>query len=143
MADTQKNPYPTIDIIIEVEGTGIVLIERRNEPYGWALPGGFVDVGETLEDAAIREAKEETSLDVELICQMHAYSAPKRDARFHSIAVVFVGAAEGTLQAGDDAKNAAIYTEKTLPENIAFDHRSIIKDYFRWKREGFSIFEFI
>ncbi|OGQ58230.1 MAG: NUDIX hydrolase [Deltaproteobacteria bacterium RIFCSPLOWO2_02_FULL_53_8] len=137
----QKNPYPTVDIIIELDGGGIVLIERKNPPYGWAIPGGFVDAGESLEDAARREALEETSLDVRLIAQIHAYSDPKRDPRFHTIAVVFVATASGSPVAQDDAKNCAIFTEDTLPKQLAFDHASILRDYFRWKREGWRVFE--
>lgn len=134
------NPLPTVDIIIETKG-GIVLIERRNKPAGWALPGGFVDEGESLEDAARREAQEETNLRVRLKCQLHAYSDPKRDPRFHTVSVVFVAKADGDPRAGDDAKNAAVFTESDLPEDIAFDHAAIISDYFRWKREGFKIFD--
>ncbi len=137
--DDIKTPLLTIDIIIEVTG-GIVLIERKYPPNGWALPGGFVDVGETLEAAAIREAKEETSLDVELTCQMHAYSEPTRDARFHTVSVVFVASAKGTPIGADDAARTDVFSEDTLPKEIAFDHAQIIKDYFRWKREGFDIF---
>lgn len=135
-----KNPAPTVDIIIEVGG-GIVLIERKNDPHGWALPGGFVDYGETLEDAARREAEEETSLKVRLKRQLHAYSDPSRDKRKHTISIVFVAEAEGTPDGQDDAKTAAIFTEKTLPSPIAFDHAKILSDYFRWKREGWGVFE--
>jgi ADP-ribose pyrophosphatase YjhB (NUDIX family) len=124
-----KNPFPTVDIIIRI-GNGIVLIERKNPPHGWALPGGFVDYGESLEKAAIREAKEETSLDVRLISQLGAYSDPERDPRHHTISVVFIAEADGTLKAADDALNAKIFTLDTLPENLAFDHRKICMDYF-------------
>lgn len=134
-----RNPVPTVDIIIETKG-GIVLIERKNPPAGWALPGGFVDYGETLEDAAVREALEETSLKVRLKCQLHAYSDPKRDARLHTISVVFVAEAEGTPVGKDDAKKAAIFTENNLPKPLAFDHAKILEDYFRWKREGWGVF---
>lgn len=139
-----KNPCPTVDIIIEASsgaGRGIVLIDRKNPPYGWALPGGFVDYSESLEAAAIREAKEETSLDARLVCQMHVYSDPDRDPRFHTIATVFVAEAEGRLQAGDDARDARVFAEKELPPNLAFDHERIIRDYFRWKKKGFKVFE--
>lgn len=141
MAEEYRNPVPTVDIIIEVEG-GIVLIERKHPPAGWALPGGFVDYGETLEDAAKREALEETSLTVKLKCQMHAYSDPRRDERKHTISVVFVAEAQGSPAARDDAKNAAVYTENTLPKKLAFDHAKILYDYFRWKKEGWRVFEF-
>jgi len=128
----RKNPVPTVDIIIECND-GIVLIKRKNPPAGWALPGGFVDYGESLEAAAIREAKEETGLDIELVRQFHAYSDPSRDARFHSITMVFIAKSQGTPTAGDDAGEARIFFEDNLPENIAFDHRNILMDYFEGK----------
>jgi ADP-ribose pyrophosphatase YjhB (NUDIX family) len=124
-----RNPYPTVDIIIEIDG-GIVLIERKNPPHGWALPGGFVDWGESLEDAAVREATEETSLDVTLDRQFHAYSDPSRDPRHHTITVVFVAQATGTPKAHDDAVNLGIFTQDTLPSPIVFDHATILDDYF-------------
>ncbi len=135
-----RNPVPTVDIIIEVGKRGIVLIERKNPPYGWALPGGFVDYGESLEEAACREAKEETSMDVRLLCQLHAYSDPERDPRRHTISVVFVARADGEPVAGDDAKGVGVFTEENLPAPLCFDHEKILKDYFRWKREGFRVF---
>ncbi|MBI5192027.1 MAG: NUDIX hydrolase [Nitrospirae bacterium] len=124
-----KNPFPTVDIIIELDNKGIVLIKRRNPPYGWAIPGGFVDYGETLEEAAVREALEETSLKVELVRQFHIYSAPDRDPRQHTIATVFIGRAQGTPVAADDAKEVGIYTKDDLPIELAFDHRRILDDY--------------
>ncbi len=124
-----RNPVPTVDIIIAYQG-GIVLIERKNPPPGWALPGGFVDYGESLEAAAVREALEETSLEVELTGQFHTYSDPARDLRQHTISTVFTAIGRGRLKAGDDAGKAAVYTRENLPENIAFDHRQIISDYF-------------
>lgn len=123
------NPIPTVDIIIESNG-GIILIKRKNPPEGWALPGGFVDYGETLEAAAVREAKEETGLDIELIRQFHTYSDPKRDPRHHSITTVFIAKAKGKPKAGDDAKEIGIFNKDNLPAEIAFDHRDIIQDYF-------------
>ncbi len=123
-----RNPVPTVDIIIEVAG-GIVLILRKNPPHGWALPGGFVDYGESLEDAAIREAKEETSLDVSLIKQLHTYSDPTRDARLHTISTVFVATATGIPIAADDADQLAVFTHTSLPP-LVFDHRQILDDYF-------------
>jgi len=138
---TYRNPLPTVDIIIELEEDGVVLIKRGNPPFGWAIPGGFVDEGESLEAAAVREALEETGLTVRLRCQMHTYSAPRRDPRFHTITTVFVATARGTPAAGDDAAEAAVFTEKTLPEDMAFDHLSVIRDYFRWKRAGFGVFD--
>ncbi|HBG46434.1 MAG TPA: NUDIX hydrolase [Deltaproteobacteria bacterium] len=136
-----RNPAPTVDIIVEIDG-GIVLIQRKNPPDGWALPGGFVDYGESLEEAARREAWEETSLAVRLKCQMHAYSDPARDPRKHTLSVVFVAEAEGEPVAMDDAKGAGVFTEGTLPGPIAFDHARIISEYFRWKREGWKVFEY-
>jgi ADP-ribose pyrophosphatase YjhB (NUDIX family) len=124
-----RNPFPTVDLIIEFN-KGIILIKRKNPPEGWALPGGFVDYGESLEQAAIREAKEETGLDVKLIRQFHAYSDPNRDPRHHTITVVFIANAKGKPIAGDDAKELGIFTKNKLPEQIAFDHRNIIRDYF-------------
>lgn len=126
-----QNPLPTVDLIIELETGGIVLIKRKNPPYGWALPGGFVDYGESLEEAAIREAKEETDLDVKLEKQLHTYSDPKRDPRHHSISTVYIAKAKGTPQAKDDAMEIGIFNESNLPEEIAFDHRSILEDYFK------------
>ncbi len=129
------NPIPTVDIIIEYQD-GIVLIERKNFPYGWAIPGGFVDYGESLEQAAIREAKEETNLDVDLICQLHTYSDPNRDPRQHTISTVFIAKGKGKLQGKDDAINAKVYTKENLPQNIAFDHKKILNDYFKFKETG-------
>jgi len=128
-----KNPIPTVDIIIEVKG-GIVLIKRKNPPYGWAIPGGFVDYGESLEEAAVREAKEETSLDIKLIRQFHTYSDPDRDKRFHTISTVYIAKAEGKPKADDDAKEIGVFNKDNLPSPIAFDHEKILKDYFsnRW-----------
>jgi len=125
-----RTPYVTVDLIIEAEG-GVVLIERKNPPPGWALPGGFVDYGESLEAAAVREAREETSLEVELIRQFHAYSDPRRDARQHNISVVFIGrAVGGALRGRDDARRAAVFREGALPAPLAFDHAAILGDYF-------------
>jgi ADP-ribose pyrophosphatase YjhB (NUDIX family) len=129
ISSNQRNPVPTVDLIIEYNER-IILIERKNPPYGWALPGGFVDYGETLESAARREAKEETGLDVELIRQFHAYSDPKRDPRHHTITVVFLAKSTGEPKAGDDAKEIGIFSENTLPDTIAFDHKDILADYF-------------
>ena len=130
-----KTPFLTIDIIIRYQG-GIVMIERKNPPPGWAIPGGFVDIGEPLEDAAVREAKEETSLDVTLIEQFHAYSKPDRDPRFHTVSVVFIADGQGTLAGRDDARKAETFKEASLPDRIAFDHAEILADYFRYLRTG-------
>ena len=127
-----KNPFVTVDIIIEIDD-GIVLIERANPPYGWALPGGFVDYGESLEVSAIREAKEETSLDIQLTEQFHTYSNPDRDPRHHTVTTVFIAKASGSPKAADDAKNLGVFTKKNLPIRMAFDHGQIINDYFRYK----------
>ena len=124
-----RNPFPTVDIIIEVEG-GIVLIERKNPPHGWAIPGGFVDYGETVEAAAVREAKEETGLVVQLTGLLGVYSDPSRDPRSHTISTVFVASAIGRPVADDDAADAGVFMEDTLPGDIAFDHREILRDYF-------------
>ena len=125
-----QNPIPTVDIIIEFEG-GIILIKRRNPPHGWALPGGFVDAGETVEDAAVREAKEETSLDVRLKRQLHTYSDPERDPRHHTISTVFIAEGRGIPEAADDAAEIGVFSSETLPEPIAFDHKEILQDYFQ------------
>lgn len=127
-----RNPLLTVDAIIEIDG-GIVLIRRKNPPPGWAIPGGFVDYGESLEQAAVREAKEETGLDIELIRQMHTYSDPGRDPRHHTVSTIFIARASGTPVAADDAQMAGIFTRDKLPDDIAFDHRQILDDYFSRK----------
>ncbi|MBI5098341.1 MAG: NUDIX hydrolase [Nitrospirae bacterium] len=129
METKPRNPVVTVDAIIEVEG-GIILIKRKNPPPGWAIPGGFVDYGESLEDAVRREAKEETGLDIKLIRQFHTYSNPGRDPRHHTVSTIFIATASGTPVAADDAKEVGIFTRETLPEDIAFDHRHILEDYF-------------
>jgi len=130
-----RNPIPTVDIIIETKRPdgkqGVVLIERKNPPPGWALPGGYVDYGESLEDAARREAREETSLDVSLVRQLHTYSRPARDPRQHTISTVFVAAARGVPQARDDARKIGVFTREEIVFPLAFDHRRILDDYFR------------
>lgn len=129
------NPVPTVDLIIEMtrpDGKkGIVLIKRKNSPPGWALPGGFVDYGESLEEAARREALEETSLDVTLEYQFHTYSAPDRDPRLHTISTVYVATGSGSLRAADDAGEAGIFTREEMAFPLAFDHQKILNDYFR------------
>ena len=128
-----SNPIPTVDIIIEIDD-GIILIERKNHPFGWAIPGGFVDYGESLEEAAIREAKEETSLNIENLKQFHTYSSPDRDPRFHTISTVYIAKGRGVPKADDDAKNLKIFKEGNIPSDIAFDHRKIISDYFIFRK---------
>lgn len=129
-----------MDIIIEIDKEdgrqGIVLIKRKNPPYGWALPGGFVDYGETLEQAAIREAKEETSLDIQLQCQMHTYSDPKRDPRKHTISTVFIAQAKGNPVAQDDAQEINVFSKDELNFPLAFDHEKILTDYFERKKRN-------
>ena len=127
-----KTPFVTVDIIIEINNT-IVLIKRANPPHGWALPGGFADYGETLECSAVREAKEETSLDIQLNEQFHTYSAADRDPRHHTITTVFIASAIGTPKANDDAKEAKLFTRENLPHPIAFDHGQILADYYQYK----------
>ena len=129
----QNGPFTTVDAIIEIGG-GIVIIERSNPPFGFALPGGFVDYGESLEDAVRREAKEETGLDLEDIKQFHTYSNPKRDPRFHTIGTVFIAKANGIPKAGDDAAALKIVKLSELKKlDFAFDHKKIIQDYLKIK----------
>jgi 8-oxo-dGTP diphosphatase len=131
--ETYRNPTPTVDIIIQCPGRGIVLIERGNTPFGWALPGGFVDYGETVEGAAVREALEETGLAVELTGLLGVYSDPDRDPRKHTMSVVFTATPldVSKLGAGDDAKNAVIFPLDGLPSPLVFDHGKIVSDYVR------------
>ncbi len=136
MAARQRNPIPTVDVIIELPGQQIVLIQRKNPPPGWALPGGFVDAGESLEQAAVREAREETGLAVELIEQFHAYSDPERDPRQHTLTVVFIGRAAGRPRGGDDAAAARAFAAGDPPQPLAFDHGRILADYLHYRRTG-------
>jgi len=133
-----RNPIPTTDIIIEIfrdDGKrGIILIDRKNPPYGWAIPGGFVDYGESLEHAAVREAKEETSLNIQVEHQLHTYSDPSRDPRKHTISTVFIASADGKPIARDDAKGIGIFTEDEITFPLAFDHRHILDDYFLFRK---------
>jgi 8-oxo-dGTP diphosphatase len=135
-----KNPVPTVDLIIEIADDkgrpGIILIRRGHYPPGWALPGGFVEYGETLELAAIREAREETGLKVVLAGQFHTYSDPARDPRKHTISTVFLAKAKGVPKAGDDARLAGIFSRRAIPSPLAFDHARILDDYFRYKKRA-------
>ena len=128
----RKSPRPTVDVIIR-RGSGVVLIRRRYPPTGWALPGGFVEIGESLEEAAVREGKEETSLEIILVRQFHTYSDPSRDPRRHTITTVFLAEGTGELKAADDAADAGIFTPDDLPSPLAFDHAEILQDYFSKK----------
>lgn len=131
--DAHCNPVPTVDVVIFDPARGVVLIERANEPHGFALPGGFVDCGETVEQAAVREALEETGLEVVLTGLVGVYSDPKRDKRMHTMSTVFAAQAKdpGRLNAGDDAKAAAFHPLDKLPSPLAFDHAEILADFLR------------
>lgn len=135
MTEARRNPYPTVDVVIETPN-GIVLVERANEPRGWALPGGFIDYGESPEDAARREAAEETGLEVELTALLHVYGAPDRDPRKHTLSVTYVGRAAGEPIAGDDAAQAAVFPLDALPAPLCFDHEQILEDYRRYVETG-------
>jgi ADP-ribose pyrophosphatase YjhB (NUDIX family) len=132
----KKIPYITADIIIELENRGIVLIKRKNPPVGWALPGGFLDYGESLEDCAIREAKEETSLDIELKEQFHTYSTLDRDPRWHTVTTVFAATASGIAKAASDASEVGVFKRNKIPKDLVFDHNKILEDYFKAKNQG-------
>jgi 8-oxo-dGTP diphosphatase len=123
-----RNPAPTVDVVISLPDDRVVLVARRNPPPGWALPGGFVDEGETVEAAAIREAREETGLDVALDDLLYVYSDPRRDPRRHTLSVVFLGRADGTPRGGDDAAEARAFRWDALPSPLAFDHAEILRD---------------
>lgn len=132
--DLGSGPYVTVDAIIEID-EGIVLIKRSNPPFGWALPGGFVDNGESLEEAVVREVKEETGLDLTEIKQFHTYSQPDRDPRFHTIGTVYIGRAKGKPRAGDDAASVKVVNLSEVNDlNLAFDHKNIIADYLKYRK---------
>ena len=129
------NPAPTVDVVIQLPGDRVVLVRRRNPPHGWALPGGFVDLGEPLAAAAAREAREETGLSVELGEQFHAYSDPRRDPRRHTISTVFLARACGEPRGGDDAAEARAFPWTALPD-LVFDHAEILADVRRYLLTG-------
>ena len=132
-------PLLAADAIIELTdfpGRPIVLIERANPPYGWAIPGGFVDVGEIVELAAIREAQEEVGLNIQLIALLGIYSDPVRDSRGHTVTAVYVAEASGTPVAADDAKNCRLFSLDELPESLAFDHAQVLADYKKYRETG-------
>lgn len=134
-----QTPSLTVDTIIELRdlpNSPIVLIERKYPPLGWALPGGFVDIGETVEAAARREAKEEVMLDVELTALLGCYSEPSRDPRGHTVSLIYIAKSYGKPEAADDAKNVAIFDIDKLPQQLAFDHGKILSDYLQYRHHG-------
>lgn len=133
-----RNPTPTVDVLIELEGRPgeLVFIERAHDPVGLALPGGFVDEGEWIADAAIREVKEETGLDCEIVELFHVYSDPSRDKRKHTVSTVFIGRAKGTPVGSDDAARAIVCKPDALPQPLVFDHPTIVADYVAYKQRG-------
>lgn len=132
-------PLLAADILITLRDhpeRPFVLIERANPPFGWALPGGFVDVGETVAQAAVREAKEETGLDVTLTALLGLYSDPKRDPRNHTVTAVYLAEATGLPQAADDAKHCGLFTFANLPAELAFDHAQVLADFKNYLASG-------
>ena len=130
-----RNPAPTTDAIIAGPDGRIVLILRKNEPHGWAIPGGFVDYGEEIGKACVREAKEETGLDVELVSQLFTYSDPKRDPRKHTVSTVYACRVKAGAEprGDDDALEARWFAEGEVPwSELCFDHGEVLRDYFRW-----------
>jgi 8-oxo-dGTP diphosphatase len=137
-AEAYRNPKPTVDVLIELVDAPrqLVFIERKNAPLGLALPGGYVDEGEWFADAAVREAREETGLDVELVELFHVYSDPARDARQHTASTVFIGRARGTPIGGDDAARAFVCAPEDVLGRLVFDHALIVRDYAEYRRSG-------
>jgi 8-oxo-dGTP diphosphatase len=129
VVETYRNPFPTVDAVV-IRGEKVLLVERKNPPAGWAIPGGFVDYGESAEAAAARELKEETGLVATSLRLLGVYSEPGRDPRFHTLSVVYIGEADGEPVAGDDAARAQWFARGALPDLIAFDHRAIIERAF-------------
>lgn len=131
-----KTPELTVDAIIEMENGGVVLVKRKYPPPGWAIPGGFVDPGESLLEAVKREALEETGLEIKVMELFHVYSRPWRDPRGDTVSAVYYCRARGKPIGGDDAARAEVFTEGALPEKIAFDHSEILRQFFHWKKTG-------
>ena len=136
MSRPPRGPLPTVDVIAEMPEGGVVLVRRKYPPPGWALPGGFVEAGESAAAAARRELREETGLDVELVELFHVYADPARDPRGPTLAVVFIGRTSGTPEGADDAAEARVFAIDALPVPLAFDHGLILADYSRYRREG-------
>ena len=130
--ERHKNPFPTVDVIVEI-GNKVLLVKRRNPPHGWALPGGFIEYGESAEEAANREIFEEAGIHLTGLKQFRCYSAPKRDPRFHTITLVFSATSFDKPSAGDDAAEAALFDLDELPSPIVFDHIKILEDFFSSK----------
>lgn len=133
--DEWKQPKLTVDVIVENAAGHVLLVDRKNPPHGWAIPGGFVDYGETLETAAVREIREETGLEVTLTAQFHTYSDPRRDPRHHTVTTVFLGQADGEPAGADDALEARFFPLASLPSPLAFDHRDVLRDFERFRRD--------
>ncbi|MCM8821242.1 MAG: NUDIX hydrolase [Candidatus Omnitrophica bacterium] len=135
---TFKNPYPAVDAIIKKD-KGVVLVYRKNPPPGWAIPGGFINYGESAENAAAREALEETGLHIRNLELFGVFSDPGRDPRFHTISIVYTAEGRGTLKAGDDASRVGIFSQEELPDNMAFDHRKILQQFFKRQKKDMKL----
>jgi len=136
MLEEWKQPKLTVDMLVEDGNGRVLLIRRRNPPHGWALPGGFVDYGETLEKAAVREIREETGIEATITAQFHTYSDPARDPRHHTVTTVFLGQGRGEPQAGDDAVEARYFFLDELPAPLAFDHEAVLGDFRDYRRQN-------
>lgn len=133
--ETPRNPFPTVDVVVERGDGRVLLVRRTNPPHGWALPGGFIDYGESAEDAARREVQEEAGVDVLLTDLLGVYSRPDRDPRHHTLTVVYIGRSRAPISAGDDAAEVREFSLDALPE-MAFDHDRILRDYRHYKSTG-------